>query len=305
MAKTLRNRRINQIIYLSLGGALLAIIVFIILFNKISSKNNNSNNDLQIGQKNSIDEYIEQASSSIGKKVDEEYEEVQEGEDLQIQLNNENTEKDKLDSRDDNNKENTINQNNQDLNSEKNSNTNIANQDNSDDSTISTNSTETNQIVNNVIDDSHQNQSENSEESGSEQKDPIFVMPVDGEVVKHYGKEKLIYSDTLKEWTTHLGIDIKADKTTVVKVASDGVVKSIKNDPRYGLTVVVEHANGFSSVYSNLLTAEFVVVGENVKAGQTLGTVGNSATFEILDDSHLHFEILKDGNSVDPEMYIK
>ena len=54
-----------------------------------------------------------------------------------------------------------------------------------------------------------------------------------------------------------------------------------------------------------MLTAEFVVEGENVKQGQTLGTVGNSATFEILDDPHLHFEILKDGNSIDPEMYIK
>ena len=71
------------------------------------------------------------------------------------------------------------------------------------------------------------------------------------------------------------------------------------------MTIVVEHQNGFTTVYSNLLSAEFVVEGENVKSGQTLGTVGNSATFEILDDSHLHFEILKDGNSIDPEMYIK
>ena len=47
-------------------------------------------------------------------------------------------------------------------------------------------------------------------------------MPVEGEVVKKYGKDKLIYSDTLKEWTTHLGIDIKADKTTIVKASTDG-----------------------------------------------------------------------------------
>ena len=144
-----------------------------------------------------------------------------------------------------------------------------------------------------------------TQENTTEKKDPTFAKPVEGEVIKPYGKEKLIYSNTLKEWTTHLGIDIKADKTTVVKASADGVVKSIKNDPRYGLTVVLEHQNGFSSVYSNLLTAEFVVVGENVKAGQTLGTVGNSATFEILDEPHLHFEILKDGGAVDPEMYLK
>ena len=98
------------------------------------------------------------------------------------------------------------------------------------------------------------------------------------------------------------GIDIKADKTTVVKAAEKGTVKSIKNDPRYGLTIVIEHDSGYQTVYSNLLTAEFVVAGEKVEKGQTIGTVGNTATFEITDEPHLHFEILKDGEYVDPEL---
>ena len=54
-----------------------------------------------------------------------------------------------------------------------------------------------------------------------------------------------------------------------------------------------------------LLTAEFVVEGEQVKQGQTIGTVGSSATFEIADEPHLHFEILKDSIYVDPSIYIK
>ena len=135
-------------------------------------------------------------------------------------------------------------------------------------------------------------------------KELSFEKPVDGEIMKEYAKDNLVYSETLKEWVTHLGIDIKAEKTSVVKAAEAGTVKSIKNDPRYGLTVVIEHSNGFSSVYSNLLTAEFVEEGEKVKQGQTIGTVGNTATFEIADESHLHFEILKDNNSVDPELYL-
>ena len=136
-------------------------------------------------------------------------------------------------------------------------------------------------------------------------KDPTFKYPVKGEIMQDYAKEQLVYSQTLGEWVTHTGIDIKANKTTVVGSAADGKVKYIKNDPRFGLTVVVEHSNGFSTVYSNLLTAEFVSVGENVKQGQTLGTVGNTAAFEILDEPHLHFEILKEGEAVDPNMYLK
>ena len=149
------------------------------------------------------------------------------------------------------------------------------------------------------------NTEENVAKKETKKLDPVFSMPVEGDVIKEYAKDKLVYSDTLKEWVTHAGIDIKADKTTIVKASEEGKIKSIKNDPRYGLTVVIEHNNGYSTVYSNLLTAEFVTAGENVKKGQTIGTVGNTATFEISDESHLHFEILKDNVQIDPNMYIK
>lgn len=132
-----------------------------------------------------------------------------------------------------------------------------------------------------------------------------FVKPVDGEISKQYAKENLVYSATLEEWTTHLGIDIKADKTSVVKASADGKIKSIKNDPRYGLSIIIEHQNGYETLYSNLLTSEFVEVGEEVKQGQSIGTVGNTATFEILDEPHLHFEITKDGEALDPNEFIK
>lgn len=132
-----------------------------------------------------------------------------------------------------------------------------------------------------------------------------FALPVEGEISRDFAKDNLVYSETLQEWTVHTGIDIKADKTTVVKSAETGTVKTIKNDPRYGLTVIIEHANGFQTVYSNLLTSEFVVEGEKVEKGQSLGTVGNTAAFEIADEAHLHFEILKDTVQVDPNIYLK
>lgn len=135
--------------------------------------------------------------------------------------------------------------------------------------------------------------------------DPSFIKPVEGEIIKEYSKENLIYSETLKEWTTHTGVDIQAELTTVVKASAEGTVKSIKNDPRYGLTVIIEHVNGFETRYSNLLTAEFVKVGEKVTSGQTIGTVGNTASFEVLDKSHIHFEILKNSQYLDPTSYIK
>ena len=144
-----------------------------------------------------------------------------------------------------------------------------------------------------------------ADSKATENKELSFEKPVDGEIVKEYAKDNLIYSNTLQEWTTHFGIDIKADKTTVVKSAETGKVKSIKNDPRYGLTIVIEHDKGYQTVYSNLLSSEFVVEGEKVEKGQSIGTVGNTAAFEIADEAHLHFEILKDSIQVDPNIYLK
>ncbi len=275
MSKTLKSQKMNKIMYIFIGCTIIGIILLITISKVL---NNNKNTNLQTGENNnSTPSSIEEASSSIGKKVDEvkESNENKNNETIQVQLED--------------NTQNTVSEitNNEiDLNTSKVNNTeNLNKQENT-----SNNSEE---------------QLTQAQENTEVTKDPVFSMPVDGEVVKKYGKDKLIYSNTLKEWTTHLGIDIKADKTTIVKASSEGTVKSIKNDPRYGLTVVIEHENEFTTVYSNLLTAEFVVAGENVKAGQTIGTVGNSATFEIVDDPHLHFEILKSGDSVDPEMYIK
>ena len=146
---------------------------------------------------------------------------------------------------------------------------------------------------------------EENKETTAEVKELSFERPVEGEIIREFAQDNLVYSETLEEWTTHSGMDIKADKTTVVKAAEAGVVKSIKNDPRYGLTIVIEHDDVYQTVYSNLLTSEFVVEGETVEKGQSIGTVGNSAVFEIADEPHLHFEILKDSIAIDPSIYIK
>lgn len=152
------------------------------------------------------------------------------------------------------------------------------------------------------VDKNTETEKENSE---VEEKEPVFQNPIEnGEIMREFANENLVYSETLEEWITHLGVDIEAPKTTVVKAAEEGTVESIKNDPRYGLTIIVEHSKGYKTVYSNLLTTEFVAVGDKVQKGQSLGTVGNSAAFEIADEPHLHFEIIKNNEKVNPTIYI-
>lgn len=152
--------------------------------------------------------------------------------------------------------------------------------------------------------DSKETNKDTTIENKEEEKKIDFEAPLKGEIIKEFAKDSLVFSNTLQEWITHTAVDIKADKTSIVKAASDGIVYAIKNDPRYGLTIIINHDNGYQTIYSNLLTTEFVVKGENVKKGQSIGTVGNSAAFEIADDYHLHFELLKNNEYLDPVIYM-
>ena len=116
----------------------------------------------------------------------------------------------------------------------------------SDNKEASTNVTTSNQEVSNTNTENSLNENiinqenvqiENKvEENTTTENTTQFIFPVEGEVIKEFAKDNLIYSETLEEWITHLGIDIKADRTTIVKSVAEGTVKSIKNDPRYGLT---------------------------------------------------------------------
>lgn len=182
---------------------------------------------------------------------------------------------------------NVSNKSNQNINENAVMNTSI-------DNSINTNNTNT---INNTEDI---NNNKISEENALK-----FMAPVSGEIIKDFAVDSLVFSNTLMEWTTHNGIDIKADKTSIVKASESGIINSIKNDPRYGLTIIIEHDDGFKTVYSNLLTTEFVKENENVEKGQTIATVGESASFEVADVSHLHFEMYKDGEIVNPTIYLK
>lgn len=159
-----------------------------------------------------------------------------------------------------------------------------------------------NTVANNIAENTTTN---TAKENNTAENNLSFIAPVAGEISKDFANDTLIYSNTLEEWTTHLGIDIKAEKTSIVVASEAGKIESIKTDPRYGLTITIDHGNGYKTIYSNLLTTEFVQIGENVEKGQTIATVGDTASFEILDEPHLHFEMYINGEAVNPTLYFK
>lgn len=131
-----------------------------------------------------------------------------------------------------------------------------------------------------------------------------WAWPVKGELERAYSMEALAYDVTMADWRTHDGIDIAADAGEVVVAAADGTVESVEKDALYGTTVVISHGNGIKTVYSNLAETPTVEVGDTVKAGDVIGSVGDTAICEIGEPSHIHFAMSKDGKSINPMEYM-
>lgn len=132
-----------------------------------------------------------------------------------------------------------------------------------------------------------------------------YIMPVDGPVILKYSMSSLVYSKTLDQYMTHPGVDIAAAKSTKVKSIAAGTVSKVYNDDRYGTTVCILHDNGLTSIYSNLSEHGLAEAGDQINQGDIIGSVGDTALFESLDETHLHFEMTKDGNCVDPGEFIE
>lgn len=100
---------------------------------------------------------------------------------------------------------------------------------------------------------------------------------------------------------SHPGIDIAVPLGTPVRASGGGTVSAAGYDADYGLFVLLRHTTGYETMYghmSRLIAAE----GGEVQAGQVIGLSGNSGRSTA---PHLHFEIRRDGKSVDPLDLVK
>ncbi len=136
---------------------------------------------------------------------------------------------------------------------------------------------------------------------------PTYEKPVNGDVLKGYYGDSLVFSETMQDFRTHNGVDISAALGENVCAYTDGVISKIENDPFMGTTIEISHEGGVVSVYKNL-SAELphgIALGVSVKTGDVIATVGETAIVEIGDDPHLHFELWANGECINAEKEIK
>ncbi len=122
--------------------------------------------------------------------------------------------------------------------------------------------------------------------------------PVEGDLNIRFGPDTMADGGVIR-WN---GIGIKAPVGTPVKAVAPGKVVRVQRLSAYGLGVVLQHGNGYYSLYWQLQSAT-VKEGQQVARGQTVGTVGGQNT---ANGSHLYFEIRgEDGIALDPVAWLK
>ena len=133
---------------------------------------------------------------------------------------------------------------------------------------------------------------------------PQVVSPLDGTTVTVFSMTELIYDETMADWRTHSGVDIQAGEGDAVKTAADGTVRAVASDELMGVTVLIDHADGYTTQYSSLQADPPVAEGDTVQAGQTIGYVGTTASAESAMGPHLHFSVSLNGKVIDPGEYV-
>ena len=129
--------------------------------------------------------------------------------------------------------------------------------------------------------------------------------PLTGETLVDYAMDCLTYNPTTRDWRTHDGIDVAAEAGAKVCAAADGTVSSVYSDDALGMTVVISHADGYTTKYSCLGENVLVQPGDTVKMGDAIGTVGQTALMESALGDHLHFSVTREDQAIDPADFLK
>jgi murein DD-endopeptidase MepM/ murein hydrolase activator NlpD len=122
--------------------------------------------------------------------------------------------------------------------------------------------------------------------------------PTNGTISSRFGRR---IDPFTKKPAFHSGLDIKSDFGSEVKATADGVVLRAQYDGKYGRYVLIDHKNGFKTIYGHN-SKILVKAGEKVKRGQAIAQVGSSGRST---GPHVHYEVRYKNKLVDPRPYVR
>lgn len=131
-----------------------------------------------------------------------------------------------------------------------------------------------------------------------------MVWPLEGNVVLDYSMDSTIYFPTLEQYRYNPAIVISGNVNDKVYIVAKGRITDISTNEVTGCTVTEDLGDGYSAVYGQLKELNFSV-GDLVEAGQVIGYVSEPTKYYSIEGSNLYFQLLKDGEPVNPLDYFE
>lgn len=134
--------------------------------------------------------------------------------------------------------------------------------------------------------------------------DTMMLWPVNGEVVIDYSMDATTYFSTLDQYKYNPSLVMSAAVGDPVQAAANGQVVSISDTIETGTTLTMDMGNGYQAVYGQLKDVA-VQEGQTVEAGTIIGYVSDPTRYYVEEGANLYFAMTKDGEPVDPMVYIE
>lgn len=132
----------------------------------------------------------------------------------------------------------------------------------------------------------------------------ILTWPASGAVLLNYSMDKTVFFSTLEQYKYNPALIIGGEVGETIAASSAGIVTNVEQTAQTGTTVTLDMGNGYTAVYGQLKEVP-LQIGDYVDAGQIVGYLSEPTKYYSVEGPNLYFEILKDGEPVNPMDYME
>ena len=132
----------------------------------------------------------------------------------------------------------------------------------------------------------------------------VLTWPASGAVINGYSMDETVFFQTLEQYQYNPAMIIAGEAGETINASAAGTGTAIEESAQTGLTVTLDMGNGYSAVYGQLKDVQ-VKTGDYVAAGSAIGSLNEPTKYYSVEGTNLYFQVLKDGEPVDPMNFME
>ena len=134
--------------------------------------------------------------------------------------------------------------------------------------------------------------------------DSVLTWPASGAVIMGYSMDQTVFFQTLEQYKYNPAMIISGEVGETITASAAGIVTNIAETAQTGTTVSLDMGNGYTAVYGQLTDVP-LSAGDYVNAGEKIGNLSEPTKYYSIEGPNLYFEIIKDGEPVDPMNFME